>query len=189
MNNSNNTTSSTTSSNRRTAKFNFVDLALIVVAALLIGALIYVFSPISTIKNWVNRETKNIRYIVEFTNVDEAFIDKIKDGDMVVDSVSKSALGSVTGEVDYNTKYSVLQAKKVEPTEEEGGVPSDPEYKGVLVEYPDKYNVRVTVSASAKYFEGTGYTVDSKRIAVGEKMYLKFPNFIGEGYCIDVTEY
>lgn len=186
MNGSNNTSASTnTAPKKRKGRFNFVDLTLIIVAVLLVGAIVYLVSPVSLIKNWINKEAKVIRYEVEFTNVDEKFIDNIKAGDAVIDGVSKNALGTVIVDVDHNTKYSVLG---VEPVVDADNTPTG-EYKSVMIEYPDKYNVRVTIEADANFYEGKGYTVNSKRIAVGEKLSLKFPEFAGEGYCVNVIEY
>ena len=58
--------------------------------------------------------------------------------------------------------------------------------EGVLAEYPDKYNVIITISAEASYAAEKGYSVNGTRIAVGEKMSLRFPDYVGEGYCIGV---
>ena len=184
MNGSNNTPSSVNSATKKgKGRFNFVDLTLVIVAILLLGGIIYLVSPFSLIKDWISKEDKNIRYEVEFTNVDEKFIDKLKAGDVVIDGVSKSSLGTIE-KVDTN-KYSILG---VEPVVNDGGEQTG-EYKSVMIVYPDKYNVKVTISASANFYEGKGYTVNSTRIAVGEKLSLKFPEFAGVGYCVNVIEY
>ena len=185
MNGSNNTpTSANSAPQKRKGRFNFVDLTLVIVAVLILGAIIYLVSPISFVKNLINKETKNIRYQIEFTNVDEKFIENIKAGDAVIDGVSKNPLGTVVG-VDHNTKYTELGVEKeVDEYDNPTG-----EYKAVMIEYPERYNVKVTIEASSSFYEGKGYTVSSIRIAVGEKLSLKFPEFAGVGYCIDVIEY
>ena len=185
MNNSNNTsTSATPAAKKKKGRFNFVDLTLAIVAILLVIAIIYIVSPISLIKNLINKESKNIRYEIEFTNVDEKFIDNIKVGDAVIDGVSKNSLGTVIVEPEHNTKYSVLgAAPKVDA---DGNISGD--YEGVMIEYPG-YNVRVTIEATAVFNEGTGYTVNSTRIAVGERLSLKFPEYANVGYCVNVIEY
>ena len=58
---------------------------------------------------------------------------------------------------------------------------------GVLAAHDGKYNVIVTISADGEYKEGEGYSVNGRRIAVGEKMALRFPNYVGEGYCIALS--
>jgi hypothetical protein len=45
----------------------------------------------------------------------------------------------------------------------------------------------VTITVLAEYTEGEGYSVGDRRIAVGEKMSLRFPNFAAEGYCIALS--
>ncbi|MBQ8848916.1 MAG: DUF4330 family protein [Clostridia bacterium] len=177
-------TNSASSKKKKNGRFNFVDFTLIVILLLILGALIYSFSPISLIKKWTGNDTRNIQYEVEFTNVDEAFIDMIKTNDAVGDAVTKSNIGTVT--MVNNTKY--IEYKTVETVRDEGGE-AIKEYTVTPVEYPNKYNVLVTITVAATFSEGEGYSVESTRIAVGEKMALKFPNFKCEGYCVGVTEY
>ena len=47
--------------------------------------------------------------------------------------------------------------------------------------------VCVTISVMADYDEGEGYSVGGRRIAVGEKLALRFTDFAGEGYCINLS--
>ena len=57
-----------------------------------------------------------------------------------------------------------------------------------MKEYPDKYNLQITVTAPAVYEKGVGYTVKGVRMAVGGEYHLMFPNFVGSGYCIGIRE-
>ena len=184
MNGSTNTNQSTSQKKRKNGRFNFVDLALILILVLIVGALMYSFSPISIIKKWTEKDTKNIQYEVEITNVDEDFIDLIRADIPVGDAVTKGSLGTVT--MVQSTKYT--EYKTVEKTIEDGEN-TIVEYELVPVEYPNKYNLLVTITVSADYYEGTGYTVNSTRIAVGERLALKFPDFKCEGYCVGITQY
>lgn len=162
-------------------RFNFVDLVLILLAVAIIATLFYVFSPDSIIRDWLKKEERNIRYTVEFVNVDEQFVDNIKKSDTVSDSVTKGDIGTV--ETVTYTAYSeyVLVEDKIS----EDGTVAPPALEAV--EYKDKYTIIVTITAKANFAEDAGYTVGSTRIAVGEKMFLKFPDYVGEGYCIGVT--
>lgn len=182
MNTSVNTNQSTPQ--KKKGRFNFVDFTLILILALTIGVLIYSFSPISIIKKWTEKDTKNIQYEVEITNVDEDFIDLIKADTPVGDSVTKGSLGTVT--MVQSTKYTEYQTVAKTVTDGEN---TSVKYELVPVEYPNKYNLLITITVSADYYEGTGYTVNSTRIAVGEKLALKFPNFKCEGYCVGITQY
>ena len=184
MNGSVNTNSTAPLKKKKNGRFNFIDLTLIVILILVLGVLIYSFSPVSLIKKWTNKDVRSIQYEVEFKNVDETFIDMIQADTAVSNAVTKDAIGTVT--MVNNTKYVDYQPVKTERVEGEETIT---EYTVVPVEYPNKYTVLVTITVSASFSEGTGYSVNSTRIAVGEKMALKFPDFKCEGYCVSVTEY
>lgn len=160
---------------KKEGRFNVIDFLIVLLILLLIISIVYMFSPISWVKRLISEETTNIYYTVEFQGVNEEFLDKISENQSVVNAVSKNAIGTVTA-VDYYSKYTELQLVELE----EGDV-------GILAEYPNRYNVTVTVYASAEYAEGTGYSVNGQRIAVGEKLSLRFPDFSGEGYCIGLN--
>ena len=158
----------------RARGFNIIDV-LIILAVILLGAIVInVVSPTALFGSLVAGKTQVIQYTVEFTGVDRAFVDNIIENDNVVDTVSKFSLGSVAA-VDNNSHYRVL---KYNEELDEGGYTT----------YQDKYNVLVTITVTAEYDEGKGYTVGDRRIAVGELMSLRFPNFVGEGYCIGVAD-
>ncbi len=159
----------------RGKRFNFIDFLIILAVVLLAAIVINMFFPVS----WFNIFDKNsssreIQYTVEFMAVDEALIEKIKENDNVVDSVSKYTLGTVVT-VNCSSHYTELEYNEEEKS-------------GWLSPFPDKYNVLVTVTANADYEEGKGYSVGDRRIAVGEKLALRFPDYVGEGYCVSLSE-
>ena len=160
------------STKKRKIRFNLIDFLLIVIALLLVAVLVYVFLPNSVIKGFFAEDSVSIQYAIEFKGVDEAFLESIKQDDLVIDSVSKAEIGVVTA-VDYSTQYTEL-------TYDEGSS------TGVLSVVPNKYNVIVTITAMADYSADTGYTIGGVRIAVGELIAARFPNFACEGYCISV---
>ena len=162
---------------KKKGHFNVIDLLLILIALFVVFAVIYVFAPFSTVKNLFTSQEKTIEYTVEFIGVDKDFVNTIQKNDLVVDSVSKNHIGTVQA-ADYNNPYTEFE---VVPTKNEGTL------EGVLVEHPNKCNVLVTISAEAEYSEGDGYRVNDYRIAIGEKMNLIFPNYMGECYCIDLS--
>jgi flagellar basal body-associated protein FliL len=173
--------SHTTSNNQALAKkkkhgrFNLVDFLLIVVVLLIVAMVIYMFAPFSKLRTWMTQEQKAIEYTIEIVGVEREFVEKIKENDVVVDSVSKNTIGSVSA-VDYNTRYTELQY-----------VSGTQENTGVLAEYPNRYNVIVTISASADYVEGEGYSVNHCRIAVGEELSLRFPDYSCRAFCIGLA--
>lgn len=164
------------SKNKR-GRFNLIDFLLIVIILLVIATVFYVFAPFSAVKNLISSQNVTIEYTVELVGVDKDMINKIKENDSVIDAVSKNPIGTVQV-ADYNYPNTVLQYVEAE---------NEDAIEGILVEHPDKCNVLVTISASAEYMEKAGYTVNHCRIAVGEKMQMIFPNYIGEGYCIDFS--
>ena len=158
--------------------FNFVDFLLILIALSIIAGVVYLFSPISFLRKLSEKTVGTLDYTIEVRNVDIEFIDKIKENDVVIDSVSKNTLGTVRA-VDHNTKYTELDYRvSSEDTSQ---------YEGFMMEYPDKYVLAVTISAEAELLSGQGYTVNDRRIAVGEKLNLRFSDFVCEGYCVYVT--
>ncbi|MBQ9085909.1 MAG: DUF4330 family protein [Clostridia bacterium] len=166
---------STQKKRKKEGRFNLIDFLIVLLILLLLASVIYLFSPISWMRRLVAEETRNIYYTVEFQGVSEDLIDKIREDQIVVDSISKNTIGTVTA-VDYNTKYTELQF-----------VEQDGQVSGVLAEYPSQYNVIVTIYATAEYVEGSGYSVNNQRIAVGEKLSLRFPDYANEGFCIGLS--
>ena len=158
---------------KKAYRFNFLDVLLILLALGVIFIAINIISPMPFIKNLQADSDHTIEYTVEFIGVDEDFLDAIKENDAVMDSVSKNSLGTVIA-VDYNTHYSELKYDEAN-------------HVGKLVDYTDKYNVIVTITAQGSYISGEGYNVNAHRIAVGEKMSLRFPDYVGEGYCISFS--
>ena len=166
--------SSNKSVKKRTKKgrFNLIDFLLIVIILALIAGIVYVFIPSSLVSRVTADETYEIQYTLELTGVDEAYIDNILENDIVIDSVSKSNLGTVAA-VDYSIQYTELAYNENESV-------------GVLTPVAGKYNVIVTVNATAQHEQGKGYSVNGTRIAVGEKINARFPNYVCECYCISI---
>lgn len=176
MSNVSNTASIANKKKKKKRGFNFVDFLLILIALAIIGGVVYIFSPISFLKDLSSEINGTLYYTIEIKNVDIDFIENIKENDIVIDSVSKNTLGTVSV-VDHNTKYTELDYHETD----------DGQYEGVFLEYRDRYNISVTITANANFIEGQGYTVNNCRIAVGEKLSLRFRDYVCEGYCVYVT--
>lgn len=157
---------------KKRIRFNLIDFLLIIIALLVVFAIVYVFLPNSFIKGLFADDSVTIQYAIEFKGVDESFLESIKENDTVIDSVSKGEIGTVTA-VDYSTQYTELKYDESADT-------------GILSVFPEKYNVIVTITADADFSAEDGYTVNGVRIAVGELISARFPNFAFEGYCISV---
>lgn len=153
-------------------KFNVIDFLLIVIALLVVAALVYFFLPSTVIKTITADKSEEIQYSIEILGVDEQFLDNINEDDVVLDSVTKSNIGTVTA-IDYGILHTQLKY------DEENQV-------GVLSPVAGKYNVIVTITATAQFEDGVGYTVNGTRIAVGERINARFPNYVCESYCISI---
>ncbi|MBE6576640.1 MAG: DUF4330 family protein [Ruminococcaceae bacterium] len=172
MNENNATVTKTQKSEKKKGKFNFIDFLLILILVMLIASIVYVLMPSNWIKGMFADKSVNIEYSIEIIGVDKAYIENIKDNDVVLDGVSKANIGTVKAVTDI-TQYTEL--KYNEETNQ-----------GVLSPVEGKYNIIVTITATADYNEGQGYTVNGTRIAVGEKINARFPNYVCDGYCISV---
>ena len=58
----------------------------------------------------------------------------------------------------------------------------------IMQELPNRYNIEIVISAEAVFEEGVGYQINGRRIAVGTKIHLMLPNYLGDGYCIGLRE-
>ena len=159
---------------KKKGRFNLVDLLLIVIAVSVIFFVIFVVDPFSLDLFGQKTQEIAVEYTLKISNVEGTLIDKIGIHDEVVDTSTKISLGFVT-EVENDIPY------------------SEPYYNAEedlvsMKEYPDRYNFEVTITASAVYTEGVGYTVNGRRLAVGAQLYLMFPEFLGTGECISLRE-
>lgn len=152
--------------------FNIVDFFIVVAILVAVAILIYAFSPWSQLKKLWALDEVTIDYTVVIREVDKADTTKINKDDAVTDSVTKNPLGTVTsiGAIANSTELTYI--------EDENG-----DAQGVLSEIPDKYDVTVHITAVANYEEGVGYTVNGCRIAVGEELHLRFPQYVHSGFC------
>lgn len=183
----NNTNNSIAKQKNKKRQFNIIDFLVILIVVAIVAVSVYSVFSWSDIKKLWSTRTVELDYTVELKGVDQEFIDKIKIDDVVTDGATKNKLGKVKG-VDNNEKYWVVDYKK-EPIIGENGEPtSEYHYAFTKAEHPDKYNLTVYISTPAEYEEGIGYTVNGKRIAVGEAVDMRFPEFSKSGYCVSIDE-
>ena len=175
MNNNVSHNSGGASAKKKKRKFNIVDFFIVLISVMLIVVLIYAFSPWSQIQKLWNQNEVTLKYTVEIRGVDKAYGELIKKGDQVINSVNKNSLGKVSG----MEPLEVSQVLSYE-TDENGDA------HGVLLDQPDKYDLTVHITATAEYEKGVGYTVNGCRIAVGEELFFRFPQFTCSGYCVAI---
>ena len=161
----------TRSKGSKYGKFNVVDFfLLLVILAMIAAVVVYVVPGIS--EKLTPGRSSEIAFSIEFKGVDSAFITNIKVGDTVYDAGKNFVLGEVKSVENYASTVLVY--------DKESGV-------GVMKEMGDLKNVIVTVRASAAYTDHEGYAINGERIAVGCPYSIRFPQFSGEGYCIEVS--
>ena len=153
---------------KKSGRFNLIDFIIVLIILSVIATVVYIFAPFSKFHEMISSDSQSIQYTVEILGVEEEFIELVQKEDVVIDSVSKNHMGIVEA-VDYNHKFSELR-------------------DGEWVEHANRYNLIITISATADYMDEVGYQINGERIAVGEQMTLRFPNYVAEGYCIGIME-
>lgn len=159
---------------RKRGRFNLIDLIIVMFAVAAVLFVVFVLDPFSLNVFSEGGQKVVLEYTVQFDYVEASLTDNIKPGDEVIGASGKNTLGRVSSirndtlysEIYYNTETDTVSMK----------------------EYPDRYNIRVTVMADALFVPGTGYTVNGTRIAVGSQYSLMFPEYLGTGYCVAMRE-
>ena len=108
---------------------------------------------------------------LEFRGVEEAFIANIKSGESVYDASQNFKRGTV--------KSVAIESYSVLEYDSSSG-------EAVMKEHPNLKTLIITISVSAIYTEGEGYSINGERIAVGGKYAVRFANFTGTAYCTQV---
>jgi len=173
-----------TESPRKGAKLNVLDLIIIMffvfVAALAVLLTIQGFEEAAS-----SGKKVRISYTVIIKDIDDTVYKnvfesanpadntyKVEVGQTVTDALTGASLGSVE-----KLPESVPYYEFVLSTDEAGA------YSAVKHQYTNHHNIIITVTAEAVYTEGTGYTVDGKRIAVGRELNLRIAGFSETGVC------
>lgn len=175
MNNANYGT--TVTAKKKKKRFNFIDFIIILLIVAIIGVVVYLFSPWAQIEKLWTKDKAELTFFVEIKDVDIEFIDRIKEGDTVIDAVSKNSLGSIA------EAPQVEKAFVYDYVLDENG-----QMSCVISEHPTKYNITIKVNASADFHKNVGFTVNGRRIAVGELLDMRLPQFSCSGTCVQIYE-
>lgn len=151
-------------------RFNAFDALIIVLVLALVFGAFYIFDPFGLFYGGT-KENVTLRYTVEFKNVDDDFNDNVSIGDSVYNATSSSVMGKV---------ISVTVKPAFEWVEGETSMVQKP--------IAGKSNVFVTIEVECVHEKGMGYLVNGDQVVVGLPMSLRFPNFVGSGHCIAITE-
>jgi hypothetical protein len=157
-------------------KLNILDIVILLIAAFFVLLLVMFFFP-KTADAIVGDKTYDITYTVVFSGIDYDIAEEIVDNLQVVDTETGAVIGSVAGAPTSETYY------QMEIRHNLAGMP-------VLekVEYSDKINLTVDITAKAEYSEGKGYTVNGSRIACGREYGLRISSaYEGKAVCAIIT--
>ncbi len=157
-------------------RFNIIDAIIILIILAIIAAAIYlIVTDMQSKKD--SRHVGNVDFTVRISSVDEAALSLFEQGIAVKDSVTGEVLGEI---VSFNSEKSRHFGKIAIPNATEDG------YTIPVSEYEDKYDVYVTIIATAgKDARGIRY-VGNTKILVGSTVYFKIPSFTSVSY---ITEY
>ena len=159
---------------RKRGSFNVVDLLFVALVVAVLFAVIFMLNPFSVSVFRADEKNVILEYTLELEYVEASLTDNIRLGDEAISSVNNASLGRVSAV-------------------ENGILYTEPYYNSfadtvTMKEYPDRYNLQITITSEATFEAGVGYTVKGNRIAVGGQYSVMFPNYIGSGYCISMRE-
>lgn len=151
----------------RKGKFNFIDLAILVLVLLILSAcVIYYYNlfdinktsnkdSVDTVNNEISGEL-TYKVVIDDINLRENDVIDIVNYPAIKNSYSDDVVGTMTA-IDYETYY-VLEYDQ--ETEQEKSV--------------EKKRVTITVLVPARYVEGKGYFVNNLQILVGNQIPVTF---------------
>ncbi len=159
---------------RKRGSFNVVDLLFVALVVAVLFAVIFLINPFSVSVFGGNERSVILEYTLEIGYVEASLTDNIRLGDEAISSVNNASLGRVSAvrnDILYTEAYYNSYTDAV-----------------TMKEYPDRYNLQITITSEATFEEGKGYAVKGNRIAVGGEYSVMFPNYVGSGYCISMRE-
>ena len=156
-----------TQTTKKSFKLNFIDILLIVLAVLVIGAAAAIFlMP----KDTVSENTVPVEFTVLVKDLPEQMNIRSKKGDSVIDSIWLGNIGTV------------VSVKKEPATFDAFNYENE---ITVHSQYSDMYNAAFTIRANVTETDSY-YYVGQVRVAVGAEVHFRTPNFVGYGYITDL---
>ena len=157
-------------------RLNILDVVILLLAAFFVTLLVMYFFP-KTADALAGEKTFDITYTVVFYGIEDDIVDEIVDNLRVVDKKTGAVIGSVTGSPSSDNYY------EHEIRLDNAGMPVFEK-----VEYSNRSNLTVDITAKATYSEGKGYTVNGTRIACGREYGLRISSaFEGNAVCTIIT--
>ena len=158
-------------SEKRATRFNLIDAVIILAVLLVIAAVVWI---ILLQNGAVGADaTAEVTYTVKISSVREEFISSVKTGDGAVNSSTGASIGKITAVKTEKAKY--INTDSVVKGE-------DGTYTASVAEYPDTYDVYVTVSVVAKVGANGVLYIDGNKILIGSSLYFRDGAFAEKGF-------
>lgn len=157
--------------NRKKAKFNLLDALIIILMLTLIGAVIY--GLFGGFRDSENAEPSEFTFEVKLSNVKQTAVPLIAEGMTAKNSVTGEAIGTIVS----------VRAEK-SPYYGGARVDEDGVYSLIVSNYPDEYDVYVTISASAEKDDRDIFYVGDIRMLVGEAVHFQVKSFSAVSYIV-----
>jgi hypothetical protein len=154
---------------------NLFDLFVIFVVLVIVALLILGVRVTDLFGSRTVGRACRVEYQICFSAVDDSFANAIAKGDGLYDADTKSGMGVVLAVEASPSKAPIVSSSTEDQT-------------GELVTLPGRVDITVTVVVDALYVEGTGYTVNGRAIRIGSAYTLRFPGYVGNGVCVQLTE-
>lgn len=161
--------------NKKKTRFNVIDaLVVLLIIAFALGAAYFIM----TAKNSrdISQYNKQVVYTVRISGVSADYLDRFSEQDEVFDSKTFASIGKITKITSENT---VANSNKAVLGE-------DGSYSVKQGRYDDKYDIYVTISATADIDNRNVIYVGEQRINVGACVYFRCKGFAATTYITDV---
>jgi len=159
------------SNERRGARFNIIDAVIVIAVLALVAAAVWLI--LLQGGGAGKSDEVGVNYTLKISMVREEFASRIKVGDTAQNSSTGAEIGKITA-------VSVEKSKFVNT----GAVVTDEngESSAVVSEYPDLYDVSVTIRATATTgANGVAY-VEGYKILIGSSIYFRDASFAARGF-------
>lgn len=143
-------------------KVNIVDLLIVLLLVVAIGATVYKFG--FSAHNDVNETNMKIEYVLKASGVRDFTLDSIKIGDSIYDDETDKPLGVITA---VEAKDAMDYALKADGTT-------------VYTAKPGRYDAYITVESDARILDGGYFANGTKEIGVFSNIQIYSPSFCCE---------
>ena len=163
----------TKQSENKKGRFNIVDALIVIVILAIAAGLLWITDPFSWFSE-VERTDVKLRYVVEIKSIDDDLamsIKKIKFNQTALNSSGSIQMGKVQSVKTAEStvwEYDKSRGEMVQKTVE------------------GKIDVYFVIDSDCVYEKGVGYLLGNNQIAVGSPVGLRFPDFVGSGYCVSI---